>query len=148
MSRFLKPLLCLAVTAIACLLVVGAGVAPAASTGGGPGKLSKHERELIAAAKAKGTATIIVMIAAKDGATNLVVAGIEGLGGSVGFKDEQLGYVRARVPTDKVEAATGLDGVLALDVDELIPLPDPRPEGILPVIPQPAPSAATPRQNP
>ena len=148
MSRFLKPLLCLAVSAMACLLVVGAGTAPAASSAGGQGKLSKHERDLVIAAKARGTATITVMIAAKGGAAKTVAAGIEALGGSVGFTDEALGYVRARVPTDKVEAAAGLDGVLALDVDEVIPLPDPRPEGILPIIAQTPPSAATPRANP
>jgi hypothetical protein len=148
MSRFLKPLLCLAVSALACLLVVGAGTAPAASTADGHSKLSKHERELVAAAKAKGTATITVMIAAKDGATKTVVAGIQGLGGSVGYTNEALGYVRARVPTGKVEDAANLDGVLALDVDEIVPLPDPRPEGISPIIAQPPPDASTPRQNP
>lgn len=33
-------------------------------------------------------------------------------------------------------------------MDELVPLPDPRPEGEGPVLSQPAPGAGTPRKNP
>jgi hypothetical protein len=130
-----------------CLLVLSAAAAPALDQGNGPGKLSKRERELVAVAKAKGDSTIVVMIAARAGAANRVASGIESLGGRVGYKDSQLDYVRARIPIDKVDAASKLDGVQALDVDELVPLPDPRPEGQQAVTPQTPPSAATPNNN-
>src|SRR5262249_34380092 len=77
-----------------------------------------------------------------------VVDGLTGLGATIGYQDSQLGYVRASVPVDKVEAAAALPGVLALDVDELVPLPDPRPDDISPVAPQTAPGAGTPNANP
>ena len=130
------------------LLVFSAAAAPDRGQGSGPGKPSKRERELIAVAKAKGNSTIVVMIAARAGAANAVASGIESLGGRVGYKDSQLDYIRARIPIDKVDAASRLDGVLALDVDELVPLPDPRPEGTQAVTPQTPPSAATPNNNP
>jgi subtilisin family serine protease len=138
----------LLVGATSCLLVLSASAAPNLGRGNGPGKLSKNERALIAEAKAKGDSTIVVMIAARSGATNSVVSGIESLGGRVGYKDSQLDYVRARIPIDKVDAASRLDGVQALDVDELIPLPDPRPEAATNPTPQAPPGAGTPNNNP
>jgi subtilisin family serine protease len=129
-----------------CLLVLSAAAAP--SRGDGPNRLSKTERALVAAAKAKGDSTIIVMIAANPGAAKTVASGIEGLGGRVGYLDEQLDYVRARIPIDAVDTASRLAGVQALDVDELVPLPDPRPDGAVAPTPQTPPSAVTPNNNP
>jgi hypothetical protein len=138
----------LLVALASCLLVLSAAAAAnLGQQGNGPGKLSKHERALIAEAKARGDSTIVVMIAARSGAANAVASGIESLGGRVGYKDSQLDYVRARIPIDQVDAATKLDGVLALDVDELVPLPDPRPEAAVNPTPQVPPSAATPNDN-
>jgi Subtilase family/Bacterial pre-peptidase C-terminal domain len=131
-----------------CLLVLSAAAAAGLGQSNGPGKLSKRERELVAVAKAKGASTIVVMIAARAGAANTVASGIESLGGRVGYKDSQLDYVRARIAIDKVDAASKLDGVQALDVDELVPLPDPRPDAQGPVTPQTPPGPATPNNNP
>jgi subtilisin family serine protease len=127
--------------------VVSAAAAPDLALGSGPGKLSKQERALVAEAKVQGDSMIVVMIAARPGTANAVVSGIESLGGRVGYKDSQLDYVRARIPIDKVDAASKLAGVQALDVDELVPLPDPRPEGAQPVTPQTPPGPATPNNN-
>src|SRR4030095_10648032 len=82
------------------------------------------------------------------GANAQVAGGLAGLGAVVRYREESVSYIRARVPVDKVAAAAALPGVKYLDVDEVIPLPDPRPEGIAPVVPQPAPNAATPNNNP
>jgi Subtilase family len=127
------------------LLTVTAAIG--ASTGNGKG-LSKEERRAVSDAKAKGEVTVVVLVAAKLGETSTVVDGLVGLGATIGYRDNQLGYVRASVAPDKVEAAAALPGVLALDVDELIPLPDPRPEAVAGVIPQVPPGAATPKANP
>ena len=54
----------------------------------------------------------------------------------------------ARVATDKVQAVAALDSIEGVDLDEVIPLEDPRPEGAMNPTPQPPPSAATPRTNP
>jgi hypothetical protein len=126
-------------------LVLAAATAPAAAPGG---KLSKEERAALVKARAEGKTSVILLIAAQPGQAKAVADGLEGLGASVGYRDDQLGYVRATVPVDKVEQAFGLPGIAAVDVDQTIPLPDPRPEGVSPVLPQPPPGAATPRANP
>ena len=145
-SRRIRGVRLLAFAAFTTLLVT-ASAATGASTATGNG-LSKEERRAVNDAKAKGQATVVVLVSTEAGATKAVVDGLVGLGGKIGYRDDQLGYVRARVPVDKVEAAAALPGVSALDVDELIPLPDPRPEGVSPIIPQAPPGPATPNANP
>ena len=53
----------------------------------------------------------------------------------------------ARVATDKVQAIAALESIEGIDLDEIIPLEDPRPEGTVAPTPQTPPSAATPRVN-
>ncbi len=91
----LSVLVLLAVVATAIALPAFAG-----SGGSGP-KLSKHDRALLAEARANGESRINVLVATNGGTTS-VVAAIEGLGGTVGYKEDSLGYVRASLPLDKV----------------------------------------------
>ncbi len=121
---------------------------PAVGANGTGAKLTKQERQLIAEARAEGKSSIVVMVAAKGGAARDAIRELESLGGTVQYQDAALGYIRASLPLDKVEQAAQLASVEALDVDETFPLPDPRPEGVVGVIPQPAPGAGTPRVNP
>ncbi|MFL5801476.1 MAG: S8 family serine peptidase [Roseiflexaceae bacterium] len=134
------------VFALALALITPAGAAPSAASAGG--KLSKHNRELLAAAVAEGKATVTLLIAAKPGANKTVAGGIAGLGGTVRYRDDDISYIRAVVPTNQAEAAAGLSGVQAVDLDEIIPLEDPRPAGAVSPTPQPAPGAGTPQNNP
>jgi subtilisin family serine protease len=134
---------------LACAAAMPASAAPASSQ-----RLSKHDRELLAEARAQGTATVTLLIAAKPGAFNQVVSGITRLGGAVGYTDSLIGYVRATVATGRVEAAASLPGIDAVDLNEVIPIEDPRPghdetvEGTVPIVPQPTPGAGTPNNNP
>jgi subtilisin family serine protease len=128
------------------LAFLGHPAGAVAASGGS--KLSKHNRELLAEARAQGKATVTVLIAAKPGANKTVASGIASLGGTARYRDDDVGYIRAVVPTSKVEAAAGLNGVQSLDVDEIIPLDDPRPDGAVPPTPQTPPSASTPNNNP
>ncbi|HET9221553.1 MAG TPA: S8 family serine peptidase [Roseiflexaceae bacterium] len=139
------PLLCI-LALIVGLMASSVSAAPTAVTGGS--KLSKHNRELLAEAVAQGKATVTLLIAAKSGTNKTVASGITGLGGTVRYREDDVSYIRAIVPTGKVEAAAALNGVQAVDLDEVIPLEDPRPEGAAGTIPQPAPGAATPNNNP
>lgn len=116
--------------------------------GGGTSKLSKHDRALLAQAIVNGESTVTLLIASTPGANKKVATGIEGLGGTVRYREDTINYISAVVPTDKVEAASALNGVQALDLNEVIPLEDPIPDAALGVIPQPAPGAGTPRVNP
>jgi subtilisin family serine protease len=113
-------------------------------------KLSKKDRELVAEASLSGKSTVVVLIASAQGQNNQVAAGIQSLGGAIQYREDEISYLRAELPTENVEAAAQLSGVQAIELDEVIPLPDPRPdpEGVVGVIPQPAPGAGTPRVNP
>lgn len=144
MSRkLIRAVLLLAGAALT--LVLTAAVAPAKTPGG---KLSKEEAALLREANVSGDKTVTLLVAAQQGQTKNVVDGLQALGGTIRYRDDQLGYIRADVPTEKVKEAFALSGVLASDIDTVVPLPDPRPEDIAPVAAQPAPGAATPRQNP
>ncbi|MBP8251034.1 MAG: S8 family serine peptidase [Herpetosiphon sp.] len=110
--------------------------------------LSKHARSLVLEAKAQGKSTVTLLIAAKPGANKAVVNAVSALGGTVRFRDDDISYLRVIVPVDKAEAVAQLSDVQAVDVDEIIPLEDPTPDAALGIIPQAAPNASTPRNNP
>ena len=132
-----------ALTSLALFGASAAGADPSTAI-----QLSKQERALVAAARVNGETTVTLMIASKGKANAAVARGLQSLGATIGYREDRLDYVRAAVPLDKLGEALALDGVLAVDVDEEIPLEDPRPGGSAPLIPQAPPTAATPRQNP
>ena len=105
-------------------LVLTAAVAPAKTPGG---KLSKEEAALLRNANVSGDKTVTLLVAAQQGQTKNVVDGLQALGGTIRYRDDALGYIRADVPTEKVKEAFALSGVLASDIDTVVPLPDPRP---------------------
>jgi subtilisin family serine protease len=130
------------------LAVAISAIGPAFAQAGTGGGLSKRDRELLAEAIVNGKPTITLLIAAAPGANNKVASGIQKLGGNVRYREDGISYISAIVPTNKVEAVAVLSGVQSIDLNEIIPLDDPRPEGVVGVIAQPPPSAATPRINP
>ncbi|MBI5651264.1 MAG: S8 family serine peptidase [Chloroflexi bacterium] len=111
-------------------------------------KLSKRTRELLASARAQGQPTVSILVASKPGSNNTVAGNIAGLGGTVNYREDTLDYLRATVSPNQVQAIAALAGVLTVELNELLPLPDPRPEGVQPVTPQTAPGAGTPNNNP
>ena len=112
------------------------------------GKLGLHDLELLDAARANGESSVTLLIAASSGQNRSVASAIESLGGIVRYREDSLDYLRARIAIDKAEQVAELKGVDAVDVDEIIPLELPSPEGIAPIIPQPAPGVGTPNDNP
>ena len=134
---------------VAVLAMALAAIGPVSAQGNGGG-LSKYDRQLLAEAIANGESTVTLLIASTPGSNNKVASGVERLGGSVRYREDSINYVSAIVPTDQVEAVASLNGVLSLDLNEVIPLEDPRPdpEGAAAAIPQPAPNASTPNDNP
>ena len=137
----------IAVALPTALLTIATPTATAAPTGAGAG-LDKHDRELVAEALADGEQRVTLLIAARPGANKTVVTGVTALGGTVQRRDDAVSYLRVSVPIKQAEAASRVSGVQAVDVDEVIPLDDPLPEGAVNPTPQTPPSAATPRANP
>ncbi|MGN9774281.1 S8 family serine peptidase [Micromonospora sp. H33] len=137
----------LALTAVANPATAGqptdAGVLKAASAGWSPTDL-----ERLAEARTKGDKTVTVLVAAKAGEARTVADGLAGLGAQIGYRDDDLGYLRARVAIDRAERVATLAGVQTAEVDAVVELPDPRPDGAEAPAPQPAPGAGTSTDNP
>jgi hypothetical protein len=92
-------------------------------------RLSTRDQKLLAESRVKGQQSVTVMIVTVSGSSSKnVAADLASLGGRIHYQDEALGYVRAQVPTANVEAIAKLAGVQVLNLDTVIPLPDPRPE--------------------
>ena len=120
-----------------------------------PSRLDAHDRTLLAQARAAGDDTVTLLVAAAPGRTKSVVSGLSALGAVVRYRDDDVAYVRARVPIGKAEAASAVAGVEAADVDEVLPVPDVSPgpngddgAGSVSPAPQPPPGAHTPNANP
>jgi subtilisin family serine protease len=151
--------------------MIGAGSAAAASGGSGApddpaerqgiakrspakDKLGQHDRELLADAVAAHEPSVTVLLATQERRTSTVSDAVRRLGGNVGYRNDRLGYVRATVPTSSVKKAAALSDVLKVDLNESIPLPDPRTEAVrgktarAQAAPVRGPSRTTPDANP
>ncbi|WP_082495470.1 S8 family serine peptidase [Aeromicrobium sp. Leaf291] len=113
-------------------------------------KLGQADRELLADARSDGAKRVTVMIATERKATKAVVDSLESAGAWVGRVDDKLGYVRASVPTSRVEKVAALSKVDAVDLDETIPIDDPQPgkTSTAGSAPSTAPGKGTPDANP
>lgn len=138
------------VLVIATLLISLFAYAPAVQAAGPGDELGKHDRELLAQARAEGKTSVTMLFAATPGSNKSVVAGLKQLGATIQYQNDSVDYLRAVVPIGQAEAAAALSGVQAADLDEIIPLEDPRPDpdGVVGVIPQAGPNASTPQDNP
>jgi hypothetical protein len=131
-----------AVTAPQALAAASAAASPAKQS-----QLGKHDRELLATARANGSRTVTLLIAATPGQNNSVTTALRSLGAVISKADGDVSYIRAIVPIDKVDTAANLSGIVAADLDEVIPLDDPTPQGAQAATPQTPPGAGTPRDN-
>ncbi|MGL5930387.1 MAG: hypothetical protein ACRCY8_15760, partial [Dermatophilaceae bacterium] len=116
-------------------------------------RLGQHDRELLEKARDKRASRVTMLIAAERGATEGVADAVKAAGGKVVTRNDRVGYVRASVPTARVERVSGAAKVLAVDLDESIPLPDPAAEAGAPKSNRTAaaaegPGASTPLENP
>jgi hypothetical protein len=136
----------LAATILASLVVIGAGAASTSHRA--KSKFTKHDRALIAKQAARGVRTVSLLIATPRGRTAAVAKNIRELGGKVAYRNNKLGYIRARVPVRKADQASRLGGIQTINYDATLPLPDPMPDGQQPPNPQTPPDATTPRVNP
>ncbi|MDY0908131.1 S8 family serine peptidase [Microbacterium sp. CFBP9034] len=89
-------------------------------------KLGDADTRLLQQAQGDDEKTVTVMMLARKGAADEVVAAVRKAGGTVGSVTEKLGYVRATVPTDSVADLAGLSSVKAIDLNRTyrVPAPD------------------------
>ncbi len=130
----------LAAGLVAALAVTGA--APALATDSDPlsvpdkpidEKFSTQDATLLAEAKDAGDPFVTLMIAAEPGETEEVGDALDAVSGaSVGYTQDDIGYVRLTVRTGQadaaIEEATALSSVHAIDMNDEIQVPDPAPD--------------------
>ncbi|WP_444949941.1 S8 family serine peptidase [Micromonospora ureilytica] len=109
-----------------------AAAAPATTPDASPATaaetLGAHDAKLLSEARAKKAPTVTLIVATASGAAEDVADSLTKLGGTVSQRQDRVGFVLAKVPTDRVLKAARLPGVSAVDLDEVIQLPDPAPE--------------------
>jgi subtilisin family serine protease len=111
-------------------------------------KFTKHDHALLAKKRAHGVMKVSLLVATPRYKTAPVAKKMRKLGGKVIYRHNRLGYLRVIMPVRKAESASKLAGIQSINVDAIVPLPDPHPDGAVPPTPQPAPDASTPRSNP
>lgn len=132
----------------------GSGFKPIDSTSSSSdatAKLGDSDTKLLQQAQAAKKKTVTVLMLARKGATDDVVAAVRKAGGTVGSVTASLGYIRATVPTDSVSGLAGMSIVKAIDLDRTykIPVPDLGTPGVRALSAGPAaPDASTPADNP
>ncbi|MFI7068501.1 S8 family serine peptidase [Kribbella sp. NPDC050124] len=111
-------------------------------------KLGQADRARLAEAQAAGKKTVTLLVAAEHDRLSAAATQLRALGGVVLKSDAAVDYLKVEIPVGKAEQAARLSAVEAVDVDGLIPIDDPQPEGSQQPIPQTPPDASTPRVNP
>jgi hypothetical protein len=111
------------------------------------GKLGQRDEQLLLEAQQAGKSRVVLLIAVRNGASTQAVADISALGGQIQYRDDTLGYLRVSAPVGQAKAIAALSSVQSVDLDEVLTVPDPRPEGAVGTVPQAPPGAGTPRVN-
>ena len=113
-------------------------------------KLGAHDRSLLAQARAEGDQRVTVMLATTKGSTKSVAAAVTAAGGFTATVSERYNYISATVPTGRVDAIAKSASVIAVDLNESIPLPRPEAEGsgTASAAAVAGPGASTPNDNP
>ncbi len=78
--------------------------------------LFKDSRGELAQARARGDADVVLVIASMPGRNASVARAIAQLDGTIAFRDDQVDYLRARVPVDRVEELVDHADVHSVDV--------------------------------
>jgi hypothetical protein len=99
------------------LIVVGALVAGAPSTASQRSKLKKHDRLRLAEARAQGKREVTLLIASSPGANERILHDVLRAGGSVQYRDDDVSYLRVKVPIDMVETFARSPDIEALNID-------------------------------
>ncbi|MCX2950094.1 S8 family serine peptidase [Lentzea sp. NEAU-D7] len=111
-------------------------------------QLDKQDRALVDQAAREGKPTVDLLVAAEDGKTDAAVNDLKALGATVQKTEKDVDYVKVTIPRENAAKAAKLASVSTVDVDGLIALDNPRPEGMEQPAPQKAPDSKTPRTNP
>lgn len=88
-------------------------------------KMSSHSQELLLEAQSAGKSKVTVMALAEKGKTAQVVQQLKGLGASIGYSHDKVGYVRATIATRDAMKVAQIAQVQHVDLDEMLTVPHP-----------------------
>ncbi|MFI7653180.1 S8 family serine peptidase [Streptomyces albidoflavus] len=145
---FLRPTVAAIATAALAAGTLSVSALPAAAAPApqpvAADKLGAHDRALIKQYQQQSRARsaqpdalratpdfVTLIVAVQEGRTAAVAEEIAALGAEVTRTDAEVGYVKVNAPFATVDALLALDGVVAVDADELLQLEDVRPDGEL-----------------
>ncbi len=111
-------------------------------------QLDKQDRAFLVEAEQAGKADVTLLVAAEAGKVDAATAELKSLGAVVETTDREVDYIKVTLPRGQAEKAAKLKSVNAVDVDGLIAVDDPKPQGASNPLPQKAPDAKTPKNNP
>jgi hypothetical protein len=80
----------------------------------------KDSRGELALFRARRDTAVTLVIATKLGQTPAVVRRLEALGAAIKYRNDTVGYLRARVPIDKAETVAATEGVVATQISFMI----------------------------
>ncbi len=86
--------------------------------------LFKDARSELAAARARGASTVLLVIASMPKANAAAAKAIEAMGGTIQYRHDEVDYLRARLPVDRVEAFAADRSVHSISISVT-----PRPQG-------------------
>ena len=78
--------------------------------------LFKDARGELAQARARGESEVVLVMAAMPGRNARLAAAVEGMGGRIGFRFDEVDYLRAWVPVDRVEELVDHPDIHSVDV--------------------------------
>jgi hypothetical protein len=78
--------------------------------------LFKDSRAELAQARARGEAEVLLVIASMPGRNAQMARVVEGVGGSIEFREDEVDYLRARVPVDRIADITASPALHSADV--------------------------------
>ena len=110
------PARTLARAVVAVLLATTLSPAPGAGQVPSRPMLFKDSRAEVAQARARGETDVLLVMAAQPGRVGELAAAVEGAGGELQFRDDEVDYLRARVPLDGIASITGHPSLHSVDV--------------------------------
>lgn len=78
--------------------------------------LFKDSRAELAQARARGESDVLLIIASMSGRNGQMASAIEDMGGTIQYRDDEVDYLRARVPLDRIEELTAKPALHSVDV--------------------------------
>ncbi|MFI5311561.1 MAG: hypothetical protein ACHQQ3_10030 [Gemmatimonadales bacterium] len=105
-------------TPLRAALLLALFAASASGQSAGRPFLFKDARAEVAAARARGEKEVTLVIAAVTGANAKLAKTIVAMGGSIRFREDDVDYLRARVPVDSVEKIARDPNLFSLDVSK------------------------------